>query len=50
LTPIARGGFEANCLRQQTSKGFLRDGFEARDRQQKLFVVVDAAVAGAAGQ
>src|SRR5260370_4902781 len=34
----------------QTNKGFFRDGFEARDRQQELFVMVDAAVAGAASQ
>src|SRR5260370_36543320 len=35
---------------KQTNKGFLRDGFEARDGQQELFVVVDAAVAGAESQ
>src|SRR5437764_3066624 len=41
LTLIARQGLEANSLRQQTNKGFFRDGFEARDWQQKLFLVVD---------
>src|SRR5260221_8683840 len=34
----------------EPTRGFLRDGFEARDRQQELFVMVDAAVAGAASQ
>ena len=32
LDTIARLGSEANRVRQQTNKGFFRDGFEARDR------------------
>jgi hypothetical protein len=35
---------------EKSIKGISRNGFEARNRQQELFLVVDAAVAGAETQ